>query len=230
MTWMKTIAFLISLHFAAAMAASADNAAETSEQAQSVKSNLEISIRKNAGDDITAWTGQVFALPTGKPVQSVSPQQRLLFLPEGNYLLMLNFDETAGEMKGQHPFTFTIVSDARTLFLLTIGRSQEPEFEQGVVRTGADFVEGESRKGRDYINFGVPTNNPLDCLAKCRSDRNCDVYSYTKPSEASHGRCWLIHGAAAVTDHAPHAASGIIHRETSPYQLQITSEKFTPKK
>ena len=217
--WAMALSLVICLQGAAAEEASKN----TAETAESAPQNLEIIIQKNSGGDMAAWTGQLFSLPTGKPVQRVSPEQRQLLLPEGTYLLMLTFDETAGDMNGQHPFTFTIAADANTTFLLTIGRSNAPEIEHGVVRTGADFVKGESRKGRDYINFELPTPDPLLCLAKCKSDRNCDAFSYVKIADK--GRCWLIHGAAAVTDHLPDAASGIIQRDSSPYQLQITSEK-----
>lgn len=217
--WLMALSLVISLQGAAA----AEEPKKAAEAAEPAPQNLEIIIQKNSGGDMAAWTGQLFSLPTGKPVQSVSPEQRRLLLPEGNYLLMLNFDETAGEMKGQHPFTFTIAADANTKFLLTVGRSDAPEIEHGIVRTGADFVKGESRKGRDYINFELPTPDPMVCLAKCKDDRNCDAFSYVKISDK--GRCWLIHGAAVVTDHLPDSASGIIQRDSSPYQLQITSEK-----
>lgn len=217
--WLMALSLVIRLQGAAA----AEEPKKAAEAAEPAPQNLEIIIQKNSGGDMAAWTGQLFSLPTGKPAQRVSPEQRRLLLPEGNYLLMLNFDETAGDMKGQHPFTFTIAADATTKFLLTVGRSDAPEIEHGVVRTGADFVKGESRKGRDYINFELPTPDPLLCLAKCKDDRNCDAFSYVKISDK--GRCWLIHGAAAVTDHLPDSASGIIQRDSSPYQLQITSEK-----
>ena len=219
--WLMALSLVISLQGAAA----AEEPKKAAEAAEPAPQNLEIIIQKNSGGDMAAWTGQLFSLPTGKPAQRVSPEQRRLLLPEGNYLLMLNFDETAGDMKGQHPFTFTIAADATTTFLLTIGRSNAPEIEYGVGRTGADFVEGETRKGRDYINFELPTPDPKLCLTKCKSDRNCDVYSYGKLPEWPKARCWLIHGAAAITVHSPYAASGIIQRDSSPYQLQITSEK-----
>jgi hypothetical protein len=201
------------------------NTPEESVKSSSALHNVEIIIQDNAGAEIIAWTGQIFSIKDGKPVDNISPKDRFKHLPAGNYVLMLHFEENIPEMKGHRPFTFTISEGNKTTFTLLVGAPQEPEMESGVGRTGADFIESDPRSGRDYVNFELPVDDPELCLAKCKKDPNCDVYSYSKPPEWSKARCWLIHGAA-VPHPNPHSVSGVIHRESSPYQVEITTEKL----
>lgn len=205
------------------------NNSEHAEKAQAPTHNFEIIIQKNDETEITSWTGQIFSIVNGKSVENVSPKKRNKRLPAGNYLLMLHFDKDIPEIQGHRPFTFSIAEDAKTTFTLVIGASQEPEIEYGVVRTGADFIASDSRRGRDYVNFELPEENPELCLARCKKDPNCDIYSYVKSPEMSKPRCWLIHGAA-VPREDPYAVSGVVQRNASPYQVKITTEKFESKK
>ena len=191
--------------------------------------NFEFVIQDNVGAELTAWTGQIFSIKDGKPVDKISPKDRFKHLPAGNYVLLLHFPEDIPEMKDHRPFTFTIKENHKTTFTLLIGASQEPEREDGVGRTGADFVASDPRRGRDYVNFELPVADPKLCLEKCKKDPNCDIYSYGKPPEWPKARCWLIHGAA-VAFPDPYSVSGVIQRDSSPYQVQIMTEKLDPKK
>jgi hypothetical protein len=205
------------------------NTPEKSVKSPPALHNFEFVIQDNVGAELIAWTGQIFSIMDGKPVDKISPKDRFKHLPAGNYVLMLHFEEDIPEMKGHRPFTFTIKENHRTMFTLLIGASQELEREDGVGRTGADFVASDPRRGRDYVNFELPAGAPELCLAKCKKDPNCDAYSYGKLPEWPKARCWLIHGAA-VAEPSPYAVSGVIQRDSSPYQVQITIEKLEPKK
>ena len=188
--------------------------------------NFEITIQDSAGDKIQSWRADIFSIANGAPVGSASPQEPIKTLQAGNYLLLLNFEEKIPELQGHKPFTFSISDDMKTIFTLTVGASQEPEMEREVRRTGADFVDSDPRQGRDYINFELPKDHPEECLARCKKDRNCDAYSYVALPERTQARCWLIHGAA-VAIKTPHAVSGRIQRNSSPYQIQITRKELT---
>lgn len=192
--------------------------------------NVEIVIQDNTGTEISAWTGQIFSIKDGKPIDTISPQNRLKQLPAGNYVLILHFEEDVPELKGHRPFTFTLREGHKTTFTLLIGASQEPELEYDVKRVGADFIASDPRSGKDYVNFELPVADPQLCLAACKKDPNCDVFSYGNPPEWPKARCWLIHGAA-VAEPAPHSASGVVRRDSSPYRVQVTIEKqITPEK
>lgn len=185
--------------------------------------NLEVRIEHTSRADLPAWTGHIFALADGKAVESVSSTGRCNQLVAGNYVLTLHFAEKIPEIKEMQPFTFSINETAKTIFTLQIGHSAEPEMEHGVGRTGADFIKSDPRRGRDYINFELPKEQPERCLARCKDDPNCDAYSYADPPESKTARCWLIHGAA-VPRPFQHSVSGVIQRDTSPYRVWTTTE------
>jgi hypothetical protein len=185
--------------------------------------NFELLITRRSETELPSWTGQIFALNTGKPAGKVSSTARCQQLAAGNYVLMLHFDKLFSEVEELRPFTFSIAENAKTTFTLLLGHSEEPEMERGMVRTGADFIETDSRRGRDYINFELPKNQPELCLKKCQDDQNCDAYSYVSAPDSSAARCWLIHGAA-VPRPEPHGTSGVITRDSVPYKVTITTE------
>lgn len=185
--------------------------------------NFELLITHRSEAELPSWTGQIFALSTGKPAGSVASNARCQQLAKGNYVLMLHFARPLPETAQLRPFTFAIADNTKTTFTLLLGRSAEPEMERGMVRTGADFIETDSRRGRDYINFELPKNQPELCLKKCQDDQNCDAYSYVSAPDSPVARCWLIHGAA-VPRPDPHGVSGVITRDSAPYKVTITTE------
>lgn len=187
--------------------------------------HLEVRVEHVDGKEIPSWTGDIFALAKGKPVGTVSLEARCFELPEGNYVLLLRFDEKIPEIDSFPPFTVSISENSRTRFTLHIGDLGEPEMEYGVGRTGADFVETDSRRGRDYVNFELPKDQPELCLERCRKEPHCDAYSYANPPKAPMARCWLIHGTA-VPRPASHAVSGVIQRDSVPYRVQIVTEQL----
>ncbi len=204
------------------------NRQNTAEASTARHDNFEIIITHNSQTELPPWQGNLFALKTGKSVDKVSPHERLKYLAPGNYVLMLAFKEKIPELQGHRPFTFSISPKAKTIFHLLIGAQHEPEVEYGVGRTGADFVESDPRRGRDYINFELPPGSHEPCLQKCKSDPNCDAYSYVASPEWSKARCWLIHGAAVPWE-GQYAISGVITRNPVPYQVRITTEAFETK-
>ncbi|MBN1186251.1 MAG: PAN domain-containing protein [Bacteroidales bacterium] len=190
-----------------------------------VPQNVEIRVQRLTNAELPSWTGQIFALADGKPAAAVSSEMPCQQLEVGNYVLMLHFQETLPEIETLRPFTFSISANHKTIFTLQIGKSEEPEMEYDVVRTGADFIETDPRRGRDYVNFELPKDQPELCMDRCKKDPNCDAYSYGSSPGAPAARCWLIHGAA-VPRPAPHGVSGVITRDASPsYQVIITTEQ-----
>lgn len=194
-----------------------------------VQQNFEIRIQHLTNAEIPSWTGQIFALANGKPVGTVSPKALCQQLATGNYVLILHFDKKIPEIEKLRPFTFSISEKNKTIFTLQIGKSEEPEMEHGIARTGADFIESDPRRGRDYVNFELPKDRPELCLERCKKDPICDAYSYGSSPDSPTARCWLIHGAA-VPRLVPHAVSGVITRETSPYKVQILTENIPSEK
>ena len=188
--------------------------------------NFELVIQFDADADSISWVAEIFSLVAGSPSGKISSQQPATTLQKGNYLFVLHFEEDIPEIPEKKPFTFSIADKAKTLFTLTIGASQEPEMERGVNRTGADFVASDSRQGRDYVNFRLAKDQAEECLARCKKDRNCDVYTYVERPDWSYSRCWLIHGAAVAREDS-YSVSGRIQRETSPYHVEITNTSLT---
>ncbi|GAK55310.1 hypothetical protein U27_02142 [Candidatus Vecturithrix granuli] len=198
--------------------------------ADTVPQNFEIRIQHLTHIELPAWTGQIFALADGKPVGTVSLKKPCQQLAVGNYVLILHFQETLPEIESLRPFTFSISRNNKTIFTLQIGKAETSEIEYGVGRTGADFVDSDPRRGRDYVNFELPKNQPELCFAKCKKDPNCDAYSYGNPPEWPMARCWLMHGFA-VPHPDPHAVSGVIQREDAPpYRVEIITHKLDPEK
>lgn len=235
-TYMYVIVVIIFVFFARAVFAEQEQEAESTEktskkpvESPEIPHNVEVVIQDNTGTEMSTWTGQIFSIKDGKPVDTISPKDRFKQLPTGNYVLLLHFEEDIPELKGHRPFTFTVREDSKTIFTLLIGASQEPELEYEVKRVGADFIASDPRSGRDYVNFELLSADPELCLAQCKKDPNCDVFSYGKLPEWPKARCWLIHGAA-VAEPAPYSASGVIRRDSSPYQVRITTEKLESKK
>lgn len=191
--------------------------------------NFEIRIQHLTNAELPTWTGQIFALTDGKPVGIVSSKKSCRQLSVGNYVLMLHFDKKLPEIEELRPFTFSIVEKQKTVFTLQIGKTEASEIEYGIGRTGADFVDSDPRRGRDYVNFELPKDHPQLCLERCKKDPNCDAYSYGNLPEWSMARCWLMHGFA-VPHPDPHAVSGVIQRaDDPPYQVEITLQKLEPK-
>ncbi|PID55746.1 hypothetical protein CSB45_14520 [candidate division KSB3 bacterium] len=197
------------------------NSASRSAQKQALP-NFELVIRFDAEADSTAWEAEIFSLVTGSPSGKVSWQQAATTLQKGNYVFVLHFEEAIPEIPAKKPFTFSITDHAKTTVTLTTGRPKEPEMERGVGRTGADFNDSDPRQGRDYVNFKLAKNQAEECLARCKRDRNCDVYSYAELPEWNYSRCWLIHGAATAKKDV-NSVSGCIQRHSSPYTVQILS-------
>jgi hypothetical protein len=207
-----------------------DGASEKAEETPLREHNFEFVIHNNTDTELTSWVGQIFSLNNAKLIATLSPKDRVTQLPAGNYVFMFSFEEEIlPELNGHRPFTFTITENAKTHFTLFIGTSQEPEIEYGVSRAGADFVDSDPRSGRDYVNVELPIPDPELCLAKCKKDPNCDAYSYGTRPEWPKARCWLIHGAAAVTEKSPYSVSGVITRDSSPYRVEILTETLEPK-
>ncbi|MDY0091857.1 MAG: PAN domain-containing protein [Candidatus Vecturithrix sp.] len=175
--------------------------------------------------EIPSWTGQIFALADGKLVAAVSSAQPCQQLGVGNYLLMLTFQEKLPDIEALRPFTFSISASHKTIFTLQLGKLETLEIEYGVGRSGADFIENDPRRGRDYVNFELPKDSPELCLDRCKKDPNCDAYSYNNSPNSPTARCWLIHGVA-VPRFVPHAVSGVINRDISPYRVQIVTENL----
>ncbi len=187
--------------------------------------NFEIRIQHLTNAEISGWTGQIFALADGKPVAAVSSAQPCQQLGVGNYLLMLTFQKKLPDIESLHPFTFSISASHKTIFTLQLGKLETLEIEYGVGRSGADFIENDPRRGRDYVNFELPKDSPELCLDRCKKDPNCDAYSYNNSPNSPTARCWLIHGVA-VPRFVPHAVSGVINRDRSPYRVQIVTENL----
>lgn len=195
-----------------------DFAAQTQETATTqptIPNNFEVIVRDNAGKELLPWTGQIFSIKNGKPVDKISSKDRLKLLPPGNYVLMLHFEEDIPEMKGHRPFTFTITTGNKTTFSLAVGASQGPEMETGILRTV---------KGEDYVNFPLPVADPNLCKAKCEKDRNCGAYTYADLKKKG-ARCYLIRGAG-TPGRCEYCISGVIQRDSSPYRVHITTEKL----
>ena len=178
--------------------------------------NFKLIVNNNAGDTLTAWTGQLFSIINAKTVGAISATRQQIHLQPGNYVLMLHFKEDIPELKGHRPFTFTITKDHKTTFTLTIGGSR-PEAEKDIIRT---------IKGEDYINFPLPIADPALCKSKCEKDRNCGAYTYCYYSDIRVAKCYLIHGAG-TPGAGQGCVSGIIQREDAPYQIRITTTKMT---
>jgi hypothetical protein len=193
--------------------------------------NFEIRIQPLANEtELPSWTGQIFALADGKPAGAASSEKPCQQLAVGNYVLMLHFDEKLPDIEAFRPFTFSIAEKQKTVFTLQIGKTEASEIEYGVGRTGADFVDSDPRRGRDYVNFELPKDHPELCLERCKKDPNCDAYSYANLPEWSMARCWLMQGFAVPSPH-PHAVSGVIQRaDAPPYQVEIITQELEPEK
>ena len=230
--WMKTLWQILLLGGIVAGVCTMNVVAEQAPESEqnmskcedTVRQNFEIRVQHLTNADIPSWTGQIFALADGKPLGTVSSKKPCQQLAVGNYVLLLHFDKKIPEIEELRPFTFSISANNTTIFTLQIGKTEEPEMEYGVVRTGADFIESDPRRGRDYVNFELPRDRPELCLDRCKNDPNCDAYSYGNSPDSPAARCWLIHGAA-VPRPAPHAVSGVIIRETSPYQVTVVTAR-----
>ncbi len=194
------------------------NASPEAAKSPSREDNFEIVIHDNAAQEITNWTGQIFNIKDGKIAGDVSNAHRHAQFPVGNYVLMLHFPEEITELKGHRPFTFTITEAQKTTFTLIIGTSQTPDMEKGILRTV---------KGEDYLNFPLPNADPRLCKTKCEKDRNCGAYTYSYNLKLRKARCYLIRGPGTPGPGHPGAEyfSGVIQKNSSPYQVQITTEK-----
>jgi hypothetical protein len=181
--------------------------------------NLEIVIHDNTDKEFTSWTGQMFNIKDGQIIGDVSSTQRYAELTPGNYLLMLHFPEEVEELKGHRPFTFTITQGKKTTFTLIIGASQTPDMEKDIIRTV---------KGEDYLHFTLPTADPNLCKAACEKDRNCGAYTYCYYSQLKEAYCYLIRGAGTPgpAHGGQECVSGVIQRNPSPYQVQITTQEL----
>jgi len=177
--------------------------------------NFEAIVKDNAGEELIPWTGQIFSIKNGKPVSEISSSNHTTCLPSGNYVLMLHFEEDLPEMKGHRPFTFTINEDTKTRFTLLVGPPPEQVLEYDVVRYGSD-----------YDNIEMLIDSPELCQAKCTKDPKCKAFTYSKAGIwEPNGRCWLKHSVPPRTS-SPGNISGVIQRDSSPYQVHTTTEKL----
>jgi len=185
--------------------------------------NFEVIIQKSDKSPHTAWSGHIFSVATATPVTAVTPEQTRFTLDSGNYMLMLDFTaDVPEEYQGKRPFTFTVKPEQKTLLTIFIG-GEFPDMEKDVIRTTI---------GEDYLNFKLPSPDPQACKSACEKDRNCGAYTYAYNGAKKFARCYLIRGVGTPGPaHYTHVdslcLSGVIQRDPSPFQMNVTFESLT---
>ena len=184
--------------------------------------NFEAIIQKSDGTPHTAWNGQIFSVASAKPVSAITPDQTRFTLEPGNYMLMVDFTGDVPEgYIGKRPFTFNVKPAQKTLLTITIG-GEFPDMEKDIIRT---------TKGEDYFNVQLASPEPQLCKSTCEKDRNCGAYTYCYYTSKQVARCYLIRGAGTPGSAHPGEAcfSGVIQRDPSPFQMNITFESLSGK-
>ncbi len=192
----------------------------TPQEAATDSFNFEVIMKKSDGTPYTAWSGQMFSVATAKPVDAAAPEQTRFTLEPGNYMLMVDFmADVPEDYKGKRPFTFAVKPEQKTLLTITIG-GEFPNMEKDILRT---------TKGEDYFNTQLASPEPQLCKSTCEKDRNCGAYTYCYYTTKKIARCYLIRGAGTPGPAHPgeDCFSGVIQRDPSPFQSQITLESLS---